>query len=363
MEFKLLDLGLCERMIRQERRLPEPICDAVLDEMNATRSSTPNLILLIFALCGNIRSLEVSGCPYIWATQAKRHGIVKQARKMKDALSAEGGFPFMDIQHVNLISDGSCETSLTKSHLSVFLDLPHIQTLTTDYLGPGDRGPDPFIYYAHPSRVKEIRIKNFQAKMEYLTHFLLSCIYVETLSVESAIASDANLGYEINDMNHSSESDSLDDFSESDSLDDFTSMRDDNNMSGGSPHLYKLRRNFRLSHLTLTESALYGRKARSDLWDSDGEYHDSEEDEPTVPRFAELLPPSLKTLTISCEGRDVRSKAEAFLNDSYASTLDDLVVMNAQKSHWFSKASSEGGVDPVGKWRQRYMRRSEDAAW
>ena len=128
----MLDLSSCESIIRQRRRLPERICDAILDVVNSTGASSHNLNLLIFALCGNIRLLEVSSCPYIWAVQADRNDLVRQAGKLKKTRST-GGSSFMDVRHVNLVNDGHTETDLTQAHLSVFLDLPNIQTLTTDF--------------------------------------------------------------------------------------------------------------------------------------------------------------------------------------------------------------------------------------
>ena len=38
-----------------------------------------------------------------------------------------------------------------------------------------------------------------------------------------------------------------------------------------------------------------------------------------------------------------------------------MVIVNSQKSHFFSKVSGEGGMDPIEKRRQKNTRRREDA--
>ena len=146
-----------------------------------------------------------------------------------------------------------------------------------------------------------------------LGELVLSCDRIEMLSINFAIRTDAHrrfdwseLAYGLIDPHSTLKTLRLDydaptsmedlgltnmyDFDESD-FEEMGAMKDDYIMTVALRPVHDLQRKLRLAHLTLPENALCGTRSREDRWDSDGKYHDPDEYGPTVPRFAELLPP------------------------------------------------------------------------
>ena len=65
----------------------------------------------------------------------------------------------------------------------------------------------------------------------------------------------------------------------------------------------------------------------------------------------EILPEALQTLTVTSENTLIRSQARALLDESRAAALQDIILMNRQKTHWFSKQGGEGRTNPIKRRR------------
>lgn len=130
---------------------------------------------------------------------------------------------------------------------------------------------------------------------------------------------------------------------DSDTEDAFMGMNSDYMMSTTLPGIGSLESLASLQHLTVSENALRGTRSRSDD-ETDGDTQSQR-----LPALRDLLPASLKTLTILTEEKNVIVKAEELLIGPYAASLENMTVMNNRKQQWFSKADGEGGISPMEK--------------
>ena len=101
--------------------------------------------------------------------------------------------------------------------------------------------------------------------------------------------------------------------------------------------------------------------------DSDEDANDDDSETrfegPPLPDYSTLLPTSLKTLTLLVEDKYIRGKAAKILQDPFLTALGDVCIMNVTKTHWISKTTGEGGMDPRERYRQRQQRsRDKEAA-
>lgn len=99
-----------------------------------------------------------------------------------------------------------------------------------------------------------------------------------------------------------------------------------------------------LSNLTLPEVALFGVSGEDEILEE--EDLDSGTWSPPLTELSEVLPSSLKTLTILVEDEDVRDKATMLSKYPGAASLEEVTIMNTKQTHCFSKVPGDGGVNP-----------------
>ena len=85
-----------------------------------------------------------------------------------------------------------------------------------------------------------------------------------------------------------------------------------------------------LKQLTASEGAVRGLLAQN------------HNDQDYLPALHQLLPASLRHLTIICEESDIRAKALDLLGERFVARLEEMKVMNFRQDHWYSSLHGEG---------------------
>ena len=398
---RLLDEGRFWNIVRERTNFEDDTYERFREDISDTVVTVDDepWLLLLFALCSNLRSLTLT------AKTKMIHSMQHLDALLRIEDEARASNPthescLLRIEDVTL-KDSVLGSETTVEDIAYFLLLPRLRSLSVNSFEPC---LDDVVVNGPLSTLEKLKISDCRRQIGDLRGLLWRCRNLQELDIEQDTREDAHRSFEwpiLGDALRAScprlKTLRLDDWprwpegvsnhlkwremdSEGVNYEYFESL-EENYIDLAHEHLSglgDLRTLTELTSLTITENALRGRIGspyRADAEDGRQEEEDDEEDEDerddrdehqigeetreALPSLSDLLPPSLKHLTLICEDAYIHDKQE-LLQDPFVVQLDEFLILNCTKTYWYSKTGGEGGIDPASPDQQR---RREREVW
>lgn len=360
---RALEASTRRRMYRESRvwnglhlrgRLDIEVCRA-LKAMAESEDGGPMLedepwLLLIFGLCPNIRTLKLSGQPNLIQKMPLLQMLL-QYESLRKRLDDAQDPHLLFVEHVTLDNSAVPDAPLTAADVATMLLLPQIRSLS---LNSFTRSSQVYSVNGPLSTLESLCVERCDGRTEDLEILLPRCGNLRHLDIEYANREDmhgysgwSSLGTILRAACRQMETLRLDSgprWEKNMSEDVVETLRKgrgqglaatDASARSRAGGLGDLRCMSKLHTLTVSQNALrddLGLALLGPLVDAS-----------MPPPLAELLPPSLRRLTVVCQGDWVRGNT-VVLEDPFVAGLEECVVLNSSKTHWCSKSGGEGSI-------------------
>lgn len=336
-------------------RVGRPILEAV----EADTASDEHYVSLMLALCPNLKVLEFTGQVQVLRHMHFLQNMIAQATKNDNGIKLKEPFEcgLSTVEHVRIDHD----EDITSLDIRVVLEIHSLRSLWTScfWEKPHDGNEKNYVPMPKKTSVQHLDLQYCSCKLENLSELLESAKDLRSLDIQFMSEHDAHWRYDWWELGEDLTANCT-------RLEKLRCVyRPERRMGPGDSSfdipargigsLQKLRS---LRELVIPKNALLGTPG---LDEYEAEFPDSDSEmRRRTPPYVELLPISLKDLTVLLEAEDVNRTMQNLRKEAHFATIPNFTVWSIQEEKWLSTKEAAG--ESIESTKAELKRKKEELA-